>query len=128
MIAAQHSKLPFVIFQIKGDSYAIASANVREIITMPQVTGIPNTPPQVRGVINLRGRIIKLIDLRVQLGLPPLRAEMDALIQLLRDREQDHRNWLAELESCVRERRPFGMARDPHKCKFGLWYDRFSTE
>jgi hypothetical protein len=46
----------------------------------------------------------------------------------MRDREQDHRNWLAELEACVREHRPFGMARDPHQCKFGLWYDRYKTE
>lgn len=95
---------------------------------MPQVTGIPNAPRAVRGVINLRGKVIRTIDLRVKLGLAPLKAEIDALIQLLRDREQDHRNWLAELEACVRERRPFGMARDPHKCKFGQWYDRFKTE
>ena len=95
---------------------------------MPQVTGIPNAPPEVRGVINLRGKIIELMDLRVKLGLPPLKAEVDGLIQLLRDREQDHRDWLAELEACVRERRPFGKARDPHKCAFGLWYDQFRTE
>jgi purine-binding chemotaxis protein CheW len=128
MIATQQKKLPFVIFQIKGGLYAVASKNVREIVRMPQVTVVPNAPPEVRGVINLRGKIIKLIDLRVKLGLPPLRAELDALIQLLRDREQDHRNWLVELEACVRERRRFGMARDPHKCKFGLWYDQFKTE
>jgi purine-binding chemotaxis protein CheW len=92
------------------------------------VTAVPNTPPEVRGVINLRGKIIELMDLRVKLGLPPLRAEVDGLIQLLREREQDHRDWLAELEACVRERRPFGKARDPHKCKFGMWYDQFKTE
>lgn len=128
MVAAQQSKLPFVVFQIKGALYGIASRNVREIVMMPPVTAVPNTAPEIRGVINLRGKVMKLIDLRIKLGLPPLRAELDGLIQLLRDREQDHRNWLAELEACVRERRPFAMARDPHKCKFGLWYDRFRAE
>jgi len=32
---------------------------------------------------------------------------------------------LKELEACVREHRPFSLARDPHKCKFGLWYDQY---
>ncbi len=128
MATTQQKRLPFVVFQIKGSLYAVGSEHVREIVLMPQITGIPNTPPEVRGVINLRGKIIKLMDLRVKLGLPPLRAEMEALIQLLREREQDHRDWLAELEVCARDRRPFGKARDPHKCKFGLWYDQYRTE
>jgi purine-binding chemotaxis protein CheW len=128
MITTQQKKLPFVIFQIKRGLYAVGSENVREIIVVPQVTFVPNSPPEVRGVINLRGKIIELMDLRVKLGLLPLKAEVDALIQLLRDREQDHRDWLSELEACVRERRPFAKARDPHKCAFGLWYDQFQTE
>ena len=61
----------------------------------------------------------------MKLGLSPLRSEMDALVQLLRDREQDHRDWLKELEACVRERRVFQLARDPHRCKFGPWYDAY---
>lgn len=79
-------------------------------------------------MINLRGTIIPLIDLRVKLGLPSMKMESDALIQSLHDREQDHLNWLRELEACVREHRPFGLAKDPHKCKFGKWYDQFTTE
>ena len=128
MTTTRHDQLPFLLFQVKGGLFAVGCEILREIVVMPPVTGIPNVPGEVRGVINLRGKVIRTIDLRVKLGLPPLRAELDALIQLLRDREQDHRNWLAELEACVRERRPFGMARDPHKCKFGLWYDQFKTK
>jgi purine-binding chemotaxis protein CheW len=128
MTVPQQDKLPFVLFQIKGGLYAVSSGIVREIVTTPQVTAVAQAPLEVRGVINLRGQVLKLIDLRVKLGLPTLRAELNNLIQLLKDREQDHRNWLAELESCVRERRPFKMARDPHRCKFGLWYDQFKTQ
>lgn len=128
MTARQQATLPFVLFQLKGGLYAICSSVVREIVTIPPVTRLPQAPPEIRGVINLRGQIVRLLDLRVKLGLGPLRAELDTLVQLLRDREQDHRNWLTELEACVRERRPFTMARDPHRCKFGLWYDRFRAE
>ena len=128
MSTTQYKTAPFVLFQLKGRLFAIDSEIVREIVAMPQVTRVANTPPEVRGVMNLRGNLIRTIDLRVKLGFPPLQKELQALVQLLRDREQDHRNWLAELEACVRERRPFGMARDPHKCKFGLWYDQFRTD
>ena len=95
---------------------------------MPGVTSVPNAPAEIRGVINLRGNIIPLIDLRVRLGLPSIKTETDALVQLLHERERDHLNWLKELEASVRERRPFGLAKDPHKCKFGIWYDQFKTE
>jgi len=128
MKSALENRLPYLLFQVKGGLFAVGAEIVREIMRMPPVTGIPNAPQEVRGVINLRGKVIRTIDLRVTLGLTPLKAELEALCQLLREREQDHRNWLAELEACVSEHRPFGMARDPHKCKFGLWYDRFKTE
>jgi purine-binding chemotaxis protein CheW len=121
-------KLPFVIFQVKEGLYAVGSKNVREIVMLPKVVEVPDLPPEIRGVINLRGKVMQLIYLRVKLGLPSAKVELDELIQLLHDREQDHHNWLRELESCVRERRPFKMARDPHACKFGLWYDKFQTD
>jgi len=35
---------------------------------------------------------------------------------------------LTELEASWREQRPFKMARDPHACRFGLWYDRYQTD
>lgn len=127
MITSQRDKLPFVLFQVNEGLYALAAQYVREIVLLPPVVSVPQSSPEIRGVINLRGKIIQLIDLRVKLGFPALKAELDALAQLLNEREQDHRNWLAELEACVRERRPFGLARDPHQCKFGRWYDQFST-
>ena len=121
-------KLPFVLFQVKEGLYAVGCENVREIVILPKVVGVPNVSPEIRGVINLRGKVMQLIDLRVKLGLPSAKAELDTLIQLLHDREQDHYNWLTELEACVREKRPFKMARDPHACKFGLWYDKYQAD
>jgi purine-binding chemotaxis protein CheW len=120
--------LPFVLFQVKDGLYALGSERVREIVMLPKVIAVPNVPPEIRGVINLRGKIIRLMDLRVMLGLPSAKTEVEELIQLLHEREQDHLNWLTELESCVRERRPFKMARDPHLCKFGVWYHKFKTD
>lgn len=122
------AQLPFVLFQIKEALYAVGSDNVREIVILPKVVGVPELPKEFRGVINLRGKVMQLLDLRVKLGLPSAQTELDALIQLLCDREQDHINWLTELEACVREKRVFQLARDPHACAFGKWYDHYQTE
>lgn len=125
---APTKNLPFVLFQIREGLYAVSSEYVREMVMLPAVVHVPSLPPQFRGVINLRGKVIRLIDLRVVFGLPSAKAELEELIQLLHDRENDHKNWLTELEGCVRERREFKLARDPHACKFGLWYDHYQTD
>ena len=43
---------------------------VREIIKMMDITGVPQVPPHVKGVINLRGKVIPIVDLRLKFGLP----------------------------------------------------------
>lgn len=125
---APKNKLPFVLFSIKECLYAVPADQVREILLMPQVTSVANVPAEVRGVINLRGKVIKLLDLRLKLGLSSSRSELEALTQLLREREADHVTWLTELEACVQDRRPFTLAQDPCLCKFGKWYCQFKTE
>ena len=59
------TKLPFVLFQVKDGLYGVSSENVREIVMLPKVVGVPNLPPEIRGVINLRGKVMQLIVLRL---------------------------------------------------------------
>ncbi len=59
----------FLSFQLSKEEYGIAILKVREIIGMVDVTPLPRTPDFVRGVINLRGRIIPVIDLRRKFGM-----------------------------------------------------------
>ena len=54
---AKITRLPFVVFQVKNCVYAVPSAYVQEILILPEVVSIPNAPPEVRGVINLRGKL-----------------------------------------------------------------------
>lgn len=51
------------------EAYGIAVLKVREIIRMLKITPVPQMPPFVKGVVNLRGRVIPVIDLRVKFGL-----------------------------------------------------------
>lgn len=127
-ISVQKVRLPFVLFYLRNELYAVPSEIIREIVILPNVVAVPGVPADVRGVINLRGKVIQLVDLRMRLGMPSAKAETDDLIQLLHDREQDHRNWLTALEASVTEHKPFTMAKDPHACKFGMWYDTYKTD
>ncbi|MBC7341668.1 MAG: chemotaxis protein CheW [Clostridia bacterium] len=59
-----------VVFQLAGETYGVNISSVHEIIRMQEITKVPRTPDFVEGVINLRGRIIPVIDLRKRFNLP----------------------------------------------------------
>jgi purine-binding chemotaxis protein CheW len=61
----------FLTFQLAGDPYAVPVERIREIVRMRPVTPIPRVPAALRGVISLRGEIVEVVDLRLQLGLTP---------------------------------------------------------
>jgi purine-binding chemotaxis protein CheW len=60
----------YLTFTLAGEAYGVPVLAVREIIRLCPITTVAGMPPHVRGVINLRGRVIPLIDLRVRFGLP----------------------------------------------------------
>ena len=59
----------YLTFQLGDEEYGLEILKVREIIGMLDVTTVPQTAPFVRGVINLRGKVIPVIDLRRKFGL-----------------------------------------------------------
>ena len=61
----------FLTFLMAKEKYGLEILKVREIIGMMDVTSVPTTPAFVRGVINLRGKVIPVIDLRLKFGMKP---------------------------------------------------------
>ena len=61
--------LQFITFKIIEEEYGVNILDVREILAWSDVTRLPNTPENVRGVINLRGIIVPVFDLRCQFGM-----------------------------------------------------------
>ena len=59
----------YLLFQLRSEQFGVDVMQVREIIGLQRVTAVPHTPPYVRGVINLRGKVVPVVDLRVRLGL-----------------------------------------------------------
>jgi purine-binding chemotaxis protein CheW len=70
-----------VTFALQGEEFGIPVAQVREVIRVGEITRVPQAPPHVRGVTNLRGRILPVVDLRTRLGLPA--AEPTPLARIL---------------------------------------------
>lgn len=60
----------FLSFTVDGENYCMDILKVKELMGMTAITPLPRTPSFIRGVINLRGRIIPVIDLRLKFGLP----------------------------------------------------------
>ena len=72
-----------LMFQLGAESYAVENRHVGEVAPLPRVTFLPCVPPFVLGIINLRGRIVSLLDLRVILGHPESRQDRRASVILL---------------------------------------------
>jgi purine-binding chemotaxis protein CheW len=60
----------YLTFYLAGEEYAIGILRVKEILEYDTLTPVPQTPPAIRGVINLRGRVVPVVDLAVKFGLP----------------------------------------------------------
>ncbi|MCE5266213.1 MAG: chemotaxis protein CheW [Deltaproteobacteria bacterium] len=59
----------YLTFCLAGEEYGIGILKVKEIIGMMAITSIPQTPGYVKGVINLRGKVIPVVDLRLKFGM-----------------------------------------------------------
>ncbi len=72
--------LQLVSFEVGDEEYAVPILSVQEINRMMQITRVPQSPEFVEGVINLRGKIIPVIDLRKRFGLTELENSDDVRI------------------------------------------------
>ena len=59
----------YLTFALAEEEYGLEILRVREIIGMMEITAVPRTPEYVKGVINLRGKVIPVVDLRLKVGM-----------------------------------------------------------
>lgn len=74
----------FLTFFLGNEEYGLEILKVQEIIGMMPVTRVPRTPEFTRGVINLRGKIIPIIDLRLRFGMPTAEQTDETCIVVVR--------------------------------------------
>lgn len=59
----------YLTFKLEDEVYATSIAQVREVLEFSKVTKVPRTPDYMRGVINLRGRVVPVLDLKLRFGM-----------------------------------------------------------
>ncbi len=80
---AEGAERQLVVFDLADEVYAVNIGSVREIIRMQTVTFVPDAPVFVQGVINLRGRVIPVVDMRRRFGLPAVEATPDSRVLVM---------------------------------------------
>jgi purine-binding chemotaxis protein CheW len=72
----------FLTFSLCGEEFGLPLLRSREIVRVGEITRIPEAPPHVRGVLNLRGRVLPVVELRTRLGMPaaPLTARSRVIV------------------------------------------------
>lgn len=93
----------YLTFRLAAEEYGLEILKVQEIIQMQAITRIPRTPEFVRGVINLRGKVIPVVDLRRKFGLDHLEDTERTCIIVVQIRAQDHLMIMGVIIDEVRE-------------------------
>ena len=70
----------YLSFRLGNETYAIEILKVREIIGLLDITAVPKTANHIRGVVNLRGKIVPVLDMRAKFGLPAVEARRENCI------------------------------------------------
>jgi len=101
----------YLTFNMAGEEYGIGILKIKEIIGMMPITFLPQTPPYVKGVINLRGRVIPVIDLRRRFGMKDIEyTERTCIIVIEALSSQMDKCW--EIKSCQKKECPAYENRD----------------
>ena len=62
----------YLTFSLASEEYGIGILKIKEIIGMMPITSVPQTPEYIKGVVNLRGKVIPVMDLRLRFGMPAM--------------------------------------------------------
>ncbi len=80
---AMLDELQLVVFSLGKEEFGVDITQVREILKVPRITDVPNSPEFIEGVINLRGQITTIMDLRKRLGVGIGEIDDDARIIII---------------------------------------------
>jgi purine-binding chemotaxis protein CheW len=93
----------YLSFKLSDEVFAINVSKVLNILEMSHITKVPKTPTYMKGVINLRGTVLPVIDLRIKFGLPESQATVDTSIIVLSIDKENEIIMLGILVDSVRE-------------------------
>lgn len=78
-----------VLFKVGEAEYVLPASAVVEMDSFSRATQVPGAAPYVAGLVQIRGRVIPVIDLRARFGLPPIERTLDARVIVVREGDRD---------------------------------------
>ncbi len=94
---------PYLTFTLDEELFAVDVAKVREVLDYTVITKIPRTPEYMRGVINLRGSVVPVIDLRLKFGMSKTENKLDTCVIVLEIHLDEETIILGALADSVQE-------------------------
>lgn len=97
-VASRNLGGKYFTFKLGNEEYGVEILKVREIIGLMSVTEVPRTPDYIRGVINLRGKIIPVLDIRIKFGLTAVEDTDETCIIVI---DVEHQGALVQIGTVV---------------------------
>ncbi len=102
-VAQDEDTVQYLTFKLDGESFATEISKVREVLEYTQVTPVPKSPEFMQGVINLRGSVVPVVDLRRQFGMPTIDLTVDSCIIIIEVNIEGSTTVLGALADSVQE-------------------------
>jgi purine-binding chemotaxis protein CheW len=93
----------YLTFTLDSEQYAVDISKVREVLEFTSVTKVPRTPEFLRGVINLRGSVVPVVDLRAKFGLGQTQKSVDTCVVITEVEGKGEKLVLGALADSVQE-------------------------
>ncbi|OFX26471.1 MAG: hypothetical protein A2041_00520 [Bacteroidetes bacterium GWA2_31_9b] len=95
--------LTYLSFELNNEIFAVNVENVINILEMKKITSIPKSPEYFKGIINLRGKALPVVDLRIIFGINNLKFTNDTCILVLQIKVEGEEILLGAIVDCVKE-------------------------
>ncbi len=102
-VSQAEDAVQYLTFKLDGESFATEISKVREVLEYTQVTPVPRSPDFMQGVINLRGSVVPVVDLRLQFGMPTIETTVDSCIIIIEVNIEGNSTVLGALADSVQE-------------------------
>lgn len=103
MVEENESSQKFLAFYLSEKNYAFQILKVNEVIQLPEITPMPKTPEYMKGVMNLRGQIIPVIDLRLALNLAEVEYNKQTCVIIVNMQVDNIEKMVGFIVDCVSE-------------------------
>jgi purine-binding chemotaxis protein CheW len=99
----KEEKATYLTFKLDNETFALQVAHVREVLDLSNITRVPRTPGFMRGVINLRGSVVPVVDMRKKFNLPEAEDTVDTCIIVVEVNLNDDLTVIGALADSVQE-------------------------